>query len=140
MIAIINGPNLNLIGQREPEIYGTDTFEDYLHKLVKDFPLVEIKYFQSNCEGNLIDEIQRLGYEEKCKGIIFNPGAYSHYSYALADAISAVPTPVIEVHISNIHAREEFRSKTVTGAKARGIISGLGLDGYRLALLHLLSL
>lgn len=137
MYAIINGPNLNLLGKREPEIYGSSRFEDFLDSLRKTFPDLEIKYFQSNIEGELVDAVQKFGFEPDCEGIIMNPGAYSHYSIALADAVSAIPAKVIEVHISNIHSREEYRHKSVTGEKSLGVIAGLGLDGYRLALLHL---
>lgn len=140
MIAIINGPNLNLLGKREPEIYGSETFEDYLEFLKRTFPDERLEYFQSNVEGELVDEIQRRGFDAACRGIVINPGAYSHYSVALADAVSAVPVDVLEVHISNIHAREEFRHQTLTGSKARGIICGLGLTGYRLAIEYLMHI
>lgn len=140
MFAIINGPNLNLLGKREPEIYGKDTFEDYLRSLNSLFPDDKLEYFQSNVEGEIVNEIQRQGFNPECRGIVMNPGAYSHYSVAIADAISAIPLPVIEVHISNIHKREEYRHVTLTGEKSAGIICGLGLDGYRLALIHLKSL
>ena len=137
MILIINGPNLNLLGRREPQIYGTECFDSCLARLRKDFPDVEIDYLQSNAEGAIIDAIQEYGFLPHCQGIIINPGAYSHYSLAIADAIGAVPVPVVEVHISNIHAREEYRHKSVTGAKCKGIIAGLGLEGYSLALQYL---
>lgn len=139
MITIINGPNLNLLGVREPEIYGNVNFEDFLCKLRSDFPGEKIDYFQSNSEGEIIDIIHKAGCDKECKGIIINPGAYSHYSLAIADAFSSVPAPIIEVHISNIHAREEYRRLSVTAEKARGVIAGLGLQGYRLALIHLLG-
>ena len=139
MIAIINGPNLNLLGSREPELYGTEGFFDFLERLRREYPAEEITYYQSNIEGALVDEIQKMGMDGRCKGIILNPGAYSHYSIAIADAVAAVRVPVVEVHITNIHAREESRRKSVTGERARGIIAGLGLDGYRLALIHLLT-
>lgn len=138
MYLIINGPNLNLLGGREPEIYGNETFTDFLALLRADFPKEEIRYFQSNSEGALIDAIQEAGMNPRCRGIIINPGAYSHYSIAIADAIAAIPTPVIEVHISNIHSREEYRRHSVTAEKAKGVIAGLGLDGYRLALNYLI--
>ncbi len=131
-LAIINGPNLNLLGRREPDIYGNQTFEEYLEELKLLFPEVLISYFQSNSEGSLIDKIHETGFEYD--GIIVNLAGYTHTSVALADAISAVTTPVVEVHISNIHAREDFRKHTYTGAKAKGIISGLGLKGYELAI------
>lgn len=139
MIAIVNGPNLNLLGRREPEIYGTESFDDFLASMRRRFPSEELVYFQSNVEGELVTALQDYGYTSGCRGIVLNPGAYSHYSVAIADAVSALPVPVVEVHISNIHAREEFRHTTLTGAKARGIIAGLGLDGYRLAVEYLLS-
>jgi len=135
MYCIINGPNLNLLGKRQPEIYGTTSFEDYLHELREIFPDETIEYFQSNCEGEIIDRIHRLGYDSpECKGIVINPGAYAHYSYAIADAISSISIPVIEVHISNIHARDEFRHKSVTAPSCRAMLTGFGLKGYELAL------
>ena len=134
MISIINGPNLNLLGQREPEIYGARDFMSFLDEIHRDFPEEEIVYFQSNCEGEIIDEIQRKGFDPSCRGIVLNPGGYTHYSVAIADAVSAIPVPVVEVHISNIHAREDFRHTSVTAWAAKGVITGLGLDGYRLAL------
>ena len=139
MILIINGPNLNLLGKREPEIYGRETFEDYLEKLRREFPEEQISYFQSNSEGAIIDAIHKYGFLPECRGIVINPGAYSHYSIAIADAFSSVPARIIEVHISNIHAREEYRRHSVTAEKAQGVIAGLSLDGYRLALEALLS-
>jgi 3-dehydroquinate dehydratase-2 len=131
-IAIINGPNLNLLGKREPGIYGSEGFDSFLEKLRKDNPNTEISYFQSNIEGELIDAVQKAGFSQD--GIIINPGGYTHTSVALGDAIAAITTPVIEVHISNIHAREEFRKISHVSAKAKGTIAGLGLDGYALAL------
>ena len=134
MICIINGPNLNLLGKRQPEIYGSKSFEEFLPDLRKRFPLTPIEYFQSNSEGEIIDKIHRLGYEvPECKGIIINPGAYAHYSYAIADAISSVSLPVVEVHISNIHAREEFRHQSVTAASCKAMLCGFGFEGYALA-------
>lgn len=143
MILIINGPNLNLLGSREPEIYGTESFESYLEKLRMEFPHEEIEYFQSNSEGEIIDAVQAFGCpggakNGVCRGVIINPGAYTHYSIAIADAIGACTVPVVEVHISNIHAREDYRRRSVTASRARGLISGLGLPGYRLAILSLL--
>lgn len=136
MYCIINGPNLNLLGKRQPEIYGKTTFEDHLQALRGKFPELEIEYFQSNCEGEIIDKIHFLGYQRPdCKGIIINPGAYAHYSYAIADAIASIQTPVVEVHISNIHARDEFRHKSVTAPACRAMLTGFGLLGYELALL-----
>ncbi len=137
-ILIINGPNLNLLGQRRPEIYGEETFLDTLDKLRQRFGDVDIYYFQSNCEGEIIDRIQ----EDQIDGIVINPGAYAHYSHAIADAIEGCPLPVVEVHISNIFAREEFRAKTVTGRCANAVIAGCGRNGYALAIeqiIHLLN-
>lgn len=131
-IAIINGPNLNLLGTREPEVYGNQTFEQYYDSLRAKYPAVEFSYFQSNVEGELINELQRLGFS--VDGIIINPGGYTHTSVAIGDAIAAITTPVIEVHISNVHAREEFRRLSHVSAKAKGTIAGLGLKGYELAL------
>ena len=132
-IAIINGPNLNLLGKREPEIYGTETFETYLEKLKVIFPMIEFEYFQSNVEGELINAIQEYGFTSD--GIILNPGGYTHTSVALGDAVTAVNTKVIEVHISNIYGREEFRKNSHVSAKCIGVISGLGLKGYELAVM-----
>jgi len=131
-IAIINGPNLNLLGTREPEVYGSQTFEQYYEELRKKYPALELNYFQSNVEGELINELQRVGFS--FDGIILNPGGYTHTSVAIGDAIAAIRTPVIEVHISNVHAREEFRKLSHVSAKAKGTIMGLGLKGYELAL------
>ncbi|HEY4291015.1 MAG TPA: type II 3-dehydroquinate dehydratase [Puia sp.] len=131
-IAIINGPNLNLLGLREPDVYGTQTFEQYYDSLKGRYPAVEFSYFQSNVEGELINELQRVGFS--ADGIIINPGGYTHTSVAIGDAIAAIPAPVIEVHISNVHAREEFRRLSHVSAKAKGTIAGLGLKGYELAL------
>ena len=130
-IAIINGPNLNLLGTREPYVYGNQTFEQYLEELKAIYPQCQFHYFQSNIEGELIDEIQRIGFTYD--GIILNPGGYTHTSVALGDAIAAITTPVVEVHISNIFGREEFRKLSHISAKAKGVISGLGLKGYALA-------
>jgi 3-dehydroquinate dehydratase-2 len=136
-ISIINGPNLNLLGTREPDVYGNRTFEQYLVELKALFPSVEFSYFQSNVEGALIDELQRVGFS--ADGILFNPGGYTHTSVAIGDAIAAIKTPVIEVHISNVHAREEFRRLSHVSAKARGTIAGLGLRGYELAVRYFLG-
>ncbi len=130
-IAIINGPNLNLLGTREPEIYGSKTFDDYLVELKQKFPAIEVSYFQSNIEGELIDEVQRVGF--LYDGIIINPGGYTHTSVALGDAIAAITTAVVEVHISNIFGREDFRKLSHVSGKSVGVISGLGLRGYELA-------
>lgn len=130
-IAIINGPNLNLLGKRETDIYGNMPFEIYLEQLKLAFPSVGLYYYQSNVEGELINEIQKLGFDYD--GIVINPGGYTHTSVALGDAIAAIKTPVIEVHISNVHAREEFRRLSHVSGKAVGSIFGLGLKGYELA-------
>ncbi|MFZ4770580.1 MAG: type II 3-dehydroquinate dehydratase [Ferruginibacter sp.] len=136
-IAIINGPNLNLLGKREPEIYGNASFDTYLQQLEKAYPSVEFTYFQSNIEGDLIDEIQRVGFSYD--GIILNPGGYTHTSVAIGDAIAAINIPLVEVHISNIFGREEFRKISYVSAKAVGVISGLGLKGYELALQYFIK-
>jgi len=130
-IAIINGPNLNLLGKREPEVYGDTSFDKYLESLQRKFEEVEFSYFQSNIEGEMIDELQSRG--STSYGIIINPGGYTHTSVALGDAIAAITVPVIEVHISNIHAREDFRKISHVSAKCKGTITGLGLKGYELA-------
>jgi len=130
-ITIINGPNLNLLGKREPGVYGNESFEDCLAQLKKDFPQVNFSYFQSNIEGELVDAIQKYGFDQD--GIIINPAAYTHTSVAIGDAIAAIKVPVIEVHISNVHAREDFRKISHVSAKAVGSIVGLGLKGYALA-------
>ena len=138
MILIINGPNLNLLGKREPSIYGTRTFEDYLRELRAKFPMEEIEYFQSNSEGEIIDKLHKTGYDyPDCKGIVMNPGAYAHYSYAIADAITSIPVPVVEVHISNIEAREEFRRTSVTASSCKGMLCGFGLNGYEMGVRYL---
>ena len=131
-IAIINGPNLNLLGKRETDIYGNQPFEDYLKTLQQKFPDVSFHYYQSNIEGELINELQKVGYE--FDGIILNPAGYTHTSVAIGDAIAAIKTPVIEVHISNVHAREDFRKLSHVSGKSVGSIFGLGLKGYELAL------
>ncbi len=131
-ILILNGPNLNLLGVREPSIYGHSSFDDYLTLLRTQYPQVEIDYFQSNIEGELINKIHEVGFS--FDGIIFNAGAYTHTSIALLDAIKAVSAPVVEVHISNVHRREEFRHKSMISAGCKGVICGFGLNSYRLAL------
>ena len=131
-IAIINGPNLNLLGKREPGIYGSQDFESFFQDLQAKYAAIQFSYFQSNVEGELIDELQRVGFS--VDGILLNPGGYTHTSVALGDTIAAISSPVIEVHISNVHAREEFRKLSHISAKARGTIAGLGLKGYELAL------
>ncbi len=153
-ILIINGPNLNLLGRREPGIYGAQTFEDFLDTLRKTHPQVEIEYYQSNHEGDIVDRIHVAGYgasanlsqtnpadleSGQCDGIILNAGAYTHTSVAIHDAIKAVKIPVIEVHISNVHQREEFRHHSYISPAASGIVIGFGIDGYRLALEGLIS-
>jgi 3-dehydroquinate dehydratase-2 len=131
-IYIINGPNLNLLGKREPEIYGTETFEDYLEILKTKFPSVELSYFQSNIEGELIGKIQEFGFSYD--GIILNAGAYTHTSVGIGDAIKAITTPVVEVHISNTYSRESFRHQSYISGNAKGVILGFGLKSYELAI------
>jgi 3-dehydroquinate dehydratase-2 len=131
-IHIINGPNLNLLGKREIDIYGNLSFENYLSVLKESFPNINLTYFQSNVEGEIINEIQRIGFT--VDGIIFNPAGYSHTSIAIGDAVAAITSPLIEVHISNIYSREEFRKHSYVSAKAVGVITGLGLNGYKLAI------
>ena len=131
-ISIINGPNLNLLGQREPGIYGNQTFEQFFAELKSKFPQVELNYFQSNIEGELIDEIQRVGFSSD--GIILNAAAYTHTSVGLGDAIKAIESAVIEVHISNTFSREDFRHTSYITPNAKGLILGFGLDSYRLAI------
>jgi 3-dehydroquinate dehydratase-2 len=137
-ITIINGPNLNLLGKRETDIYGNESFESFLPKLQELFPVVKLEYFQSNIEGELVDAIQQYGFS--AQGIVLNPGGYSHTSVAIGDAVAAVPAKTVEVHISNIFAREEFRKFSHISAKSVGVISGLGLKGYELAIKYLLDL
>lgn len=136
-IAIINGPNLNLLGKREPGIYGSTGFEEFFETLRKKYPALELHYFQSNIEGELVTELQRVGFEYD--GIVLNPAAYTHTSVAIGDAVAAIKAPVVEVHISNVHAREEFRKLSHVSAKAVGSIIGLGLKGYELAVEYLLN-
>ena len=131
-IQIINGPNLNLLGKREPTVYGNASFEVYLETLRKNYPELEISYFQSNIEGELLNKIQEVGFDYD--GIILNAGAYTHTSIALYDAIKAVSTPVVEVHISNVHARESFRHESKISAACKGVILGFGLNSYKLAM------
>ena len=131
-IQIINGPNLNLLGIREPSVYGNGSFEDYLKVLRTRFPEVEIDFYQSNVEGELINKLHEVGFS--ADGIVLNAGAYTHTSVALHDAIRAIQTPVVEVHISNVHAREEFRHKSMISAACKGVILGFGMDSYRLAI------
>jgi 3-dehydroquinate dehydratase-2 len=136
-IAIINGPNLNLLGTREPEVYGSTTFEQYFQQLQQQYPQVVFSYFQSNIEGELVTQLQQAGFE--ADGIVLNPAAYTHTSVAIGDAIAAIKAPVVEVHISNVHARESFRQMNYVSAKAAGTITGLGLRGYQLAVEYLLN-
>ncbi|MES2679749.1 MAG: type II 3-dehydroquinate dehydratase [Bacteroidota bacterium] len=136
-IAIINGPNLNLLGKREPEIYGSQSFEDYLVSLKNEFKTVDLHYFQSNVEGEIINKIQEFGFS--FQGIIINAGAYTHTSVAIADAIAAIKTPVVEVHISNIFAREDFRHVSYLGRHCVGSISGFGLKGYEMAVTAIIN-
>lgn len=135
-IQIINGPNLNLLGKREPEVYGSQSFEDYLGTLRGLFPAIQIDYFQSNIEGEIIDKIQEVGFSYE--GILLNAGGYTHTSVAISDAIAGVTTPVVEVHISNIYSREEFRHKSIISKSCVGMVSGLGLKGYELAIRYFL--
>lgn len=137
-VHIINGPNLNLLGAREPEVYGATAFEDYLDRLRELFPSLDIVYFQSNHEGDLIDYLQQDEVRH-AYGVVINGGAFSHYSYAIADALRMVEAPLIEVHISNTYAREDFRQRDVLTPVCEGVIIGMGLDGYRLALANLSS-
>jgi 3-dehydroquinate dehydratase-2 len=136
-IVIINGPNLNLLGRREPEIYGNTSFENYFEKLKAQFPETDLFYLQSNVEGELINMIQENGFN--ADGIILNAGGYSHTSVAIADAVASVDSPVVEVHISNIYARESYRQHSITASKCTGSITGLGLKGYELAIRFLLE-
>ncbi|MDP3557888.1 MAG: type II 3-dehydroquinate dehydratase [Bacteroidota bacterium] len=136
-IAIINGPNLNLLGKREPNVYGNLSFEEFLKELKLKYPKIEFNYFQSNVEGELINKLHEVGFS--FDGIILNAGGYTHTSVAIADAIAAIKTRVVEVHISNIFAREDFRHTSFLGAKCVGSISGLGLKGYELALDYFIS-
>jgi 3-dehydroquinate dehydratase II len=137
ILHIINGANLNLLGKREPEIYGNQSFEDFLAECKSEFETVTIHYFQSNIEGEIVDYIQKHGFTSD--GFIINAGGYSHTSIVIADAIKAVTTVAIEVHISNIVAREPYRQHSITGANCLGTICGLGLDGYRLAIIYLIN-
>ena len=131
-LIIINGPNLNLLGKREPEVYGNTTFEDYFSKLQQKFSEVELTYFQSNIEGELISKIQEVGFEYD--GIVLNAAAYTHTSVGIGDAVKGIETPVVEVHISNVHAREEFRHTSFIAPNAKGVLFGFGLKGYELAI------
>ncbi|MFN3404925.1 MAG: type II 3-dehydroquinate dehydratase [Cytophagaceae bacterium] len=134
-ILIINGPNLNLLGVREPSIYGSQSFEQYFNELKKKFPSADLHYFQSNIEGEIINKLHEKGFE--LDGIILNAGAYTHTSIAISDAIAAIKTPVIEVHLSNVHSREEFRHKSFLAKNCKGVISGFGMESYSMALYYL---
>jgi 3-dehydroquinate dehydratase-2 len=136
-IIIINGPNLNLLGKREPEIYGNQSFDDYFNILKTQFHDIQLSYYQSNIEGQLIDKLQEVGFDYD--GIILNAAAYTHTSVAIGDAVKAIQTPVIEVHISNVYAREDFRQHSYISANAKGIIVGFGLNGYELAVRSFLN-
>lgn len=136
-ITIINGPNLNLLGTREPAVYGSQTFEEYYTSLQKKYPDITFQYYQSNVEGELINYLQKEGFSSD--GMIINPGGYTHTSVAIGDAIAAITTPVVEVHISNVGAREEFRKLSHVSAKCKGTISGLGLKGYELAVQYFIN-
>jgi len=135
-LLILNGPNLNRLGEREPDIYGHETMQDCIEALKKDFPADELLYFQSNHEGALIDRLQQA-IDEGVEGVALNAGAYTHTSIALADCIRSLPFPVVELHISNVHQREEYRHRSVISAACRGVICGFGMNSYRLALIAL---
>ncbi|MFN8153501.1 MAG: type II 3-dehydroquinate dehydratase [Bacteroidia bacterium] len=136
-IEIINGPNLNLLGKREPEVYGNVTFDAFLEQLKMVFPDIEIGYFQSNVEGELINRLHAVGFQ--CDGIIMNAGGYTHTSVAISDAIASISAPVIEVHISNVYAREDFRHHSLMAARCKGVVAGLGLKGYELAIRYFIA-
>ena len=131
-LIIINGPNLNLFGKREPEIYGSKSFEDFMDQLKTQFPKIELEYYQSNIEGELIDKLHEVGFDYD--GVVLNAGAYTHTSIGIGDAVKAIETPVVELHISNVHSREDFRHKSFIAANAKGVIFGFGLKGYELAI------
>jgi 3-dehydroquinate dehydratase-2 len=131
-LAIINGPNLNLLGKREPEVYGSESFEDFFQLLQKKYTQIDFTYFQSNIEGEIIDKLHEVGFEYD--GIILNAAAYTHTSVGIGDAVKGIEAPVIEVHISNVHSREDFRHKSFIAANAKGVIFGFGLKGYELAI------
>ena len=137
-IMIINGPNLNLLGKREPQTYGSTTLWDLENRLKEKFSTLKLEFYQSNSEGAIVDELQKA-MDGSAAGVVLNAGAYSHYSYAIRDAIAMLPVPVIEVHISNTYAREEFRSTSVLSSVCKGVIAGLGVQGYELALQYLIN-
>ncbi|MCK5638956.1 MAG: type II 3-dehydroquinate dehydratase [Flavobacteriaceae bacterium] len=136
-IIIINGPNLNLLGKREPEIYGNETFKKYFKKLQEKYPNVNLEYFQSNIEGEIINKIQEVGFSYD--GIVLNAAAYTHTSVGIGDATKAIQTPVVEVHISNVYQREEFRHKSFIAPNAKGVIAGFGMNSYELAILSFIN-
>jgi len=136
-IQIINGPNLNLLGKRETSIYGSQSFEDFLGKLRERFPDIELNYYQSNVEGEIVNKLHEVGFS--FDGIILNAGAYTHTSIAIHDAVGGIKTPVVEVHISNVHAREEFRHKSLITSKAVGMLTGFGMEGYAMAIGYLVN-
>ena len=138
-ILIINGPNLNLLGRREPGVYGNSTMDECLADLRARFDGVEIEYYQSNHEGEIIDRLHLAGFDDSYAGIVLNAGAYTHTSLAIADAIAAISVPVVEVHISNVHAREEIRRRSMIAGVCRGVLDGFGLDSYRLAIQYFAS-
>jgi len=131
-LIIINGPNLNLLGKREPEIYGAESFEDFMEQLKSQFSSIDLEYYQSNIEGELIDKLHEVGFDYD--GIVLNAGAYTHTSIGIGDAVKAIETPVVELHISNVHSREDFRHKSFIAANAKGVMFGFGLKGYELAI------
>ena len=131
-LIIINGPNLNLLGKREPEIYGAESFEDFMEQLKSQFSSIDLEYYQSNIEGELIDKLHEVGFDYD--GIVLNAGAYTHTSIGIGDAVKAIETPVVELHISNVHSREDFRHKSFIAANAKGVLFGFGLKGYELAI------
>ncbi len=133
---IINGPNLNLLGKRQPEIYGNTTFEDFFKELKSSFESIQLEYYQSNVEGDLVNKLQEVGFSYS--GIVFNAGGYTHTSVAIADAVASLDSPTIEVHISNVYAREEFRRQSLMAANCKGVIAGFGLNSYKLAVEALL--
>ncbi len=136
-IQIINGPNLNLLGKREPEVYGNQSFETFFQTLTQSFAPIELHYFQSNVEGEIVDKLQEVGFS--FDGVILNAGAYTHTSVAIHDAIGSIPSPVVEVHISNVFAREEFRHHSLITSKCAGLITGFGLQSYALAMIYLMN-
>jgi 3-dehydroquinate dehydratase-2 len=131
-LIIINGPNLNLLGKREPAIYGSESFEDFMEQLKSQFSSINLEYYQSNIEGELIDKLHEVGFDYD--GVVLNAGAYTHTSIGIGDAVKAIETPVVELHISNVHSREDFRHKSFIAANAKGVIFGFGLKGYELAI------